>query len=180
MKKTTLKRVVPAVVCGTILVLQAAPRCAADPLGGPSAISVGGFWPNDTEEAENSGGSNQLDADLRYHIPVPNPLDVPARTVLDVGAEFGSSNGNHSLVVPITIGEDVALMNKRSPLSSNTAYVGAGVGAYILNESGLSEATRVGGYVGLGYNFVAPLFVEAKYQFVDHADGATVNVGIRF
>ncbi len=147
-------------------------------LGGPSSLSVGAFFPN-SHDAKDRGGSTQISADFRYHVPVPNPLDVPARTVVDLGVQTGAKDGKHSTIIPITIGEVVGT-SKQSPLSAGSVYVGAGVGAYILNQSGISTATRLGGYVNAGYNVNASTFIDAKYQFVDHGSGPAVNVGFRF
>lgn len=147
-------------------------------LGGPTSISVGGFWPN-SGEAEDNGGSTQLDADLRYHITAGDPLTVPARTFLDLGVIAGSDHGNHDTIVPVTVGEDFGF-NNESPLASGNAYAGGGIGAYFENMSGLSTQTRLGGFVNLGYNVSTSIFVEGKYQWVNNADGTTVNVGYRF
>ena len=147
-------------------------------LGGPTAISVGGYWPSD-EDAKDAG-QTQINADLRYHVPVKdNPITVPHSTVLAVGVEAGSKDGNHSTIIPITIGEELGANNK-SPLASGNGYLGLGIGAYIINQSGLSTATRLGGYVSAGYNFTQAVFAEGKYQWVDHGTGPLLNLGYRF
>jgi|SRR3569833_346957 len=169
--------------CGLLLTVGLAhPANAAGPaipgLGGPTALTVGGYWPSDNDAKR--GGTTQLNADLRYHVPVKdNPITVPHSTVLAVGVEAGSKDGNHNTIIPITIGEELGLDNK-SPLAINNGYVGVGVGAYVMNQSGISTATRLGGYVSAGYNFTQSVFAEGKYQFVDHGSGPMLNVGFRF
>jgi len=184
MKDTKNYAWIPA-ACGLAIAMSAGLATsanAADPkipgLGGPTSLSVGAYWPS-SDDAKR-GGSTQIDADLRYHVPVKdNPITVPHSTVLDIGIQAGSKNGNHNTIIPITIGEELGLNNK-SPLATGNGYVGAGVGAYVLNQSGLSTATRLGGYVDAGYNFTQAVFVEGKYQWVDHGSGPMLNVGYRF
>jgi len=147
-------------------------------IGGPSSISAGIFAPT-SDDAKHGGGKTQFDANFRYTLPVPNPLDVPARTVLDLGVQTGARDGKHSTVVPITVGEVVGLSGK-SPNAAGEGYAGVGVGAYIINQSGLSTATRLGGFGELGYNINSSFFVDARYQFVQHANGPLFNVGYRF
>jgi hypothetical protein len=184
MKKTTFTGCIPAVACGLAIAMTAGLSTAANAqgpsaLGGPTAISVGAYWPN-SDEASHAGGSTQIDADLRYHIPVKdNPITIPSRTILEAGVEAGASHGNHNTIIPVTIGEEFG-MNQKSPLATNNGYVGAGVGVYFMNQSGLSSAARLGGYVSAGYNFTPSVFGEAKYQWVDHGNGPLVNVGYRF
>jgi hypothetical protein len=185
MQPTLLKYLSPVLVLAAAAWILAAPvpAQAAGPaipgLGGPTAISVGAYWPQ-SDDAKDSGGSTQITADLRYHVPVnANPLNTPARTVVDVGVDAGAVHGNHDTIVPVTIGEEFGA-NKQSPMATGNFYVGAGFGAYILNQSGLSTATRLGGYVGAGYNITQSVFAEGKYQFVDHGDGPTLSVGMRF
>ena len=185
MKTLTFKNCIPAVVGGVAIALTsglARSANAADPkipgLGGPTAVSVGAYWPKDDDAKR--GGSTQIDGDLRYHVPVKdNPITVPHSTVLSVGVQAGSKGGRHNTIIPITIGEELGLNNK-SPLATGNGYVGAGVGAYIINQSGISTAARLGGYVSAGYNFSPAVFGEAKYQFVDHGSGPLLNVGYRF
>lgn len=186
MKRSVIQACIPVVAGGLAIALTVALSTSARAdgpaipgLGGPTSLSVGGFWPS-SGDAKDSGGSTQIDANLRYHIPVKdNPLTVPARTFLNVGVEAGAKDGNHNTIIPITVGEELGLDNK-SPLASGNGYVGAGVGAYIMNQSGLSTATRLGGFVNAGYNFTSQVFAEADYQWVNHGNGALVNVGFRF
>lgn len=181
MKPTMLKFCMPALVCGFAVALVAGTTSAAHAqgIGGPTSLSVGGFWPS-SGQAKYDGGTTQIDADLRWHVPVhDNPITMPARTVLDVGVEAGADHGNHDTIVPVTIGEDLGLNNK-SPLAPNNAYVGVGVGAYFENMSGLSSQARLGGYVSVGYNFTHAVFLEGKYQWAQDADGPMLNVGYRF
>jgi len=183
MKDKKFKAWIPA--CGLAMMMSAGLTTsanAADPkipgLGGPTSLSVGAYWPS-SDDAKR-GGSTQIDADLRYHVPVKdNPITVPHSTVLDIGVQAGSKDGKHNTIIPITIGEELGLNNK-SPLATGNGYVGAGVGAYVINQSGISTATRVGGYVDAGYNFTQAVFVEGKYQWVDHGSGPMLNLGYRF
>ena len=147
-------------------------------VGAPSSIQIGGFFPN-SGDAKDRGGNTQLSADFRYHFPVPLQSLTPTRTFFDVGVQTGAKDGNHSTIIPITIGESVGLTGQ-SPEASGTPYAAAGVGAYILNQSGFSTATRIGGFGELGYNINNAVYVNARYQFVDHGNGPSVNVGFRF
>jgi hypothetical protein len=157
---------------------QAAPGPAVPGIGGPTSISIGGFFPG-SHDATDRGGSTQFVGEFRYTLPVPNPLDVPTRTVASLGVETGARDGKHSTVIPITIGEEVGL-NKTSPSAGGQPYAGGGLGVYVINQDGISTATRIGGYLVLGYNVNSSVYVDAKYQFVDHADGPLVQVGLRF
>jgi len=182
LKESIYKAGVAALVAAAALVLavtaQAAPGPAIPGIGGPSSISVGGYFPN-SADASDRGGATQLAGEFRYQLPVPNPLDVPARTVATLGIETGARHGNHSTIIPVTIGEMVGLSHT-SPNAAGTAYAGAGVGVYFENQSGISTAARIGGYAVIGYNINGMTYVDAKYQFVDHGDGPLVQVGLRF
>jgi len=123
------------------------------------------------------GGSIQAAAELRYGLPSV-PL-TPTRTVLSVGAEWGSRNGSHSLIVPLTVAEYAGL-NGKSPSSAGTPYAGAGIGYYLLQQSGFGNRAEVGGFGALGYNFPFGLFVEGKYQVVSRGNGALFSLGLRF
>lgn len=147
-------------------------------VGGPTSLQVGGFFPN-SSDAKDRGGSTQLNADLRYHLPVPLQSATPSETFFDLGVQTGAKDGKHSTVIPLTVGELVGLSGQ-SPDAAGAAYAGAGVGVYFLNQSGLSTAARIGGFGELGYNINSRLFVDARYQFVDHADGPSANIGFRF
>lgn len=177
-----LTRLIPAIAAVAALSLALKPAAAAPGptlpvLGGPSSIVVGGFFPMDND-AKHAGGAAEINVDFRYGLPVPN-LITPTRTVISLGVETGAHSGKHSTVIPLTISQIVSLTGG-SPFSPGAFYVGAGVGGYVLNQSGLSSATRVGGLVTAGYNFTDAIYLDAKYQFVKHADGATVGVGLRF
>ena len=185
MKKTTLKQTIPAATLGLAAVLTVglatsakAGNASIPGLGGPTSLSVGAYWPS-SDDAKR-GGSTQINGELKYHIPVKdNPIETPSRTILGVGVQAGSKDGKHNTIIPITVGEEFGL-NKKSPLATGNGYVGAGAGAYIINQSGISTATRLGGYVSAGYNFSQAVFGEAKYQWVDHGNGPMVNLGYRF
>ena len=161
-----------AVVAMLALLLGAVGSASAQtPLGPPSGIGAGVFLPN-TDWAKK-GGDSQLALDLRY-----NFMGIPltdTRTVLDLGYEGGSHSGSHSTIVPLTIGE---YFGSGSP-TSGMPYIGAGVGAYYIDQSAASVTTRFGGYVAAGYTLSA-LFAEAKYQFLDKGNGTTLEVGLMF
>ncbi|BDI29515.1 hypothetical protein CCAX7_15660 [Capsulimonas corticalis] len=184
MKYTDLRsRHLPIVACaaaalGCALPAAAAPGPALPIVGNPSSISAGVFIPS-SGEAKDKGGATQLSVNFRYTLPVPDPIGVPVRTVLDLGVETGAKSGGHSTVIPLTAGV-VAGTGGSSPYAPGSFFYGAGAGAYFINQSSISSATRLGGYVELGYSITGPLYVNAKYQFVDHANGAAVNVGLRF
>ena len=165
------------IACISVRPAAAAPGPVIPGVGGPSAITAGIYLPNDSN-TKDGGGSTQFSGEFRYTLPVPNPLDVPARTVASLGVEFGTSSGKHSTIVPLTVGEVIS--SKGSPVGAGNFFYGAGLGAYFLNRSGFSTATRFGGYGELGYNFTSALFLDAKYQIVQHADGLNLNVGLRF
>ena len=146
-------------------------------VGGPSSFSAGVYLPS-SGEAKDSGNT-QLNLNYRYTLPVENELDVPARTVLDLGAQIGATHGKHNTIIPVTVGEVIGL-NGKSPAATGNAFAGVGVGAYFMNQSGLSSAVRLGGYGELGYNISDSLFVDGRYQFVQHGNGAMINLGYRF
>ncbi len=159
-------------------IATAAPGPALPLIGGPSAISAGVFVPSGGDDKDR-GGSTQLALNFRYTVPVPNPLVVPSRTVIDLGVQTGARNGGHSTVIPITIGQLVSA-NGHSPSAPGAIYVGGGIGAFVINQSGISSATRIGGFAELGYNVTDIIFADARYQFVDHANGLGITVGARF
>ena len=170
-----------SLLSGTLLIAgiaNAAPGPTIPLVGSPTSISFGLFAPNGGD-AETNGGNEQYSLDFRYALPIPNPLDVPVRTVGDIGLQTGAKDGNHSTVVPFTVGEMMGANNK-SPLAGGNTYFGLGAGVYFLNQSGLSSVARLGGYAQLGYNLNSATYLEAKYQFVTHADGLNVNIGLRF
>ena len=145
-------------------------------IGSPTAIAIGGYLPSG--DASRRGGSVQITGEFRYTLFVPNPLNAPARTVAALGVEYGSKSGNHSLVVPLTVGEIVGFNG--SPTAGGVGFGGGGVGAFYESQSGVSSQIRLGGYVELGYNVTSMVFVDAKYQMASHANGATVMAGLRF
>ena len=145
-------------------------------LGGPTAITAGVFVPTDSRPT-HAGGGQQLSLEARYALP-----GVPftgLKTVVSVGLEDGSQGGGHSTIIPFTIGE-YAGSGGVNPLKFKDAYIGAGLGPYLENESGISTTTRIGGFVAVGYNTPIALFVEGKYQFVQDGSGFTASVGLRF
>ncbi len=159
---------------------SAAPGPPLPVIGGPTGISAGVFVPNG--DAARAGGSEQFALDFRYGVPLPNP--TPLVPVISLGVETGSRAGSHSTVVPLTAGLLVGL-NGISPNAGGSVFAGGGVGIYFLNQhrnSGneLGASTRGGAYGELGYNITHLVFVDAKYQFVDHADGLMATVGLRF
>jgi hypothetical protein len=163
-----------------LLVACVATRADAQSLpvvGYPTTITAGAFFPSGGTAKQN-GGSSQLYVELRYGFPVSVPL-TPTRTVVSVGAEFGDANGGHSTIVPITIGEYWGAGGK-SPFAANNYYVGAGVGPYIENMSGISTKAEFGGYGTIGYNIGLGFFVDAKYQVVANGSGTLVGAGFRF
>jgi len=160
-------------VYGQLAKISAAPASERQ-----SRVSQNANSPN-SADASDRCGATQLAGEFRYQLPVPNPLDVPARTVATLGIETGARHGNHSTIIPVTIGEMVGLSHT-SPNAAGTAYAGAGVGVYFENQSGISTAARIGGYAVIGYNINGMTYVDAKYQFVDHGDGPLVQVGLRF
>ena len=170
----------------TSLALAAPAAAAPGPplpvLGSPTGLSAGAFFP--TSGAAKAGGSTQLDIEFRYAIPLPNP--TPLLPVVGLGVETGSRSGNRSTVVPLTAGLLVGL-NGLSPNAGGSIFAGGGVGVYFLNHhrsgSGLNQlgtSTRFGGYGELGYNLTGLVFVDAKYQIVDRANGVSASVGLRF
>ena len=151
-------------------------------IGAPSAISVGAFVPSSS--AAKSGGNTQFDVEFRYGIPLPNP--TPLIPVIGVGVETGSKSGSRSTIVPVTVGLDVGL-NGLSANAAGAVYAGGGIGYYFINQhqggnviDQLGTHNRVGGYGELGYNFTRLIFLNAKYQFADRADGLSATVGLRF
>lgn len=176
MKKSALGILVPLVAIAMTAGLSTAANAG---IGGPTSLSVGAFWPS-SDDASSTGGGTQLNADLRYHVPAKNnTLNVPSRTVFDVGIEAGATDGAHSTIVPVTIGEEIGLSNQ-SPLAVNNGFLGAGIGVYFVDQSFITSSAELGGYVNAGYNISASTFVEGKYQFADHGDGPMLDVGFRF
>lgn len=182
MKKLHLRMSIAAAFISSALLVSgkayAAPGPTLPVVGSPSSISAGVFLPNGGD-AKDRGGSTQLSVDFRYTVPVPNPLDVPARTIVSLGVQTGAKSGNHSTIVPLTVGEMFGA-NGKSPAAAGNTYFGIGAGVYFMNQSGISSTARIGGYAHVGYNINAVTYVDAKYQVVTHGDGLNVNVGLRF
>jgi hypothetical protein len=143
----------------------------------PSAVSVGLFLPS-SSDAKNAGGSSQLYVSAQYGLPVNVPL-TPTRTVVTLEGEFGTHGGQHSNIIPLTIGEYVGASGK-SAFASQNVYAGIGAGVYLENIGSDSSTGQVGGYGVIGYNIGAGFFVQAKYQVVKSANGPIVSVGSRF
>lgn len=180
MKLTLSLPALAAALTVSILTLRpaaAAPGPALPVLGSPNSVVLGAFFPSDGD-ARQVGGNAQISADFRYGLPVPNPI-AATRTVISLGVETGAHSGKHSTVIPLTVSQIVS-SNGGSPFAPGAFYFGGGAGIYLLNQSGLSTATRFGALLNAGYNFSDALYFDAKYQFVKHADGLTVGVGLRF
>jgi hypothetical protein len=156
----------------------AAPGPNLPVIGSPGAVSLGAFIPS-SNDAKDKGGSTQLDINFQYGLPLIGSLGPLSHTVIGVGVETGTKSGGHSTVIPVTISQMFGV-NGQSPTAGGSFYYGVGVGAYFLNQSGISVATRIGGQVEGGYNLTSSIFVDAKYQIVDHADGPIISVGARF
>jgi hypothetical protein len=165
---------------GAILVrpVGAVPGPSLPVLGGPSSLSVGAFFPS-SDKTKDAGGATQLAVDFHYMLPVPNPLNIPTRTMVNLGVEAGAKNGRHSTVIPLTISQVVA-PSGGSPVGGGSPYIGVGVGVYVVNTSGLSASSKIGGFAQIGYNLTSMFFIDAKYQFVQDANGAVVSAGLRF
>lgn len=155
----------------------AAPGPSLPVIGSPNSIVAGIFLPTDSN-TKNAGGNSQVAVDFRYGLPVPN-LITPTRTVISLGVQAGKRGGGHSTIVPLTISQIVST-NGGSPFAPGNAYVGAGLGAYLLNQSGIKATLRIGGQAVVGYNVTDAIFLEGKYQFVKDGNGATVSAGLRF
>ena len=177
MKQVSLCTLVLVLVSLFVLAGAAKQACAQVPGAGlPSGIGISAYVPT-SSEAVRTGGALQSAAELRYGLPSV-PL-TPTRTVLSIGAEWGSRNGNHSLIVPLTVAEYVGL-NGKSPSSNGTPYAGIGLGYYLMQQSGYGNRAEAGGFGTLGYNFPFGLFVEGKYQEVSRGNGFMLSLGLRF
>lgn len=161
----------------TALPAAAAPGPSLPLVGSPNSIIAGVFLPS-SGNARDAGGSTQLDVNFRYGLPVPN-LIAPTRTILGLGVETGAHGGGHSTIIPLTVSQ-IFSTNGLSPFSTGTVYVGAGLGFYILNQSGIKTTTRIGGQGLVGYNVTDAVFLEGKYQFVKDGNGGTLSAGLRF
>ena len=167
---------VSAMAIGNIA--QAAPGPVIPLVGSPSALSLGVFVPSGSD-AKDKGGSTQFSANFQYGLPIIGSLGPLSHTVIGLGVQSGSKGGAHSTVVPLTVTQLFGV-NNASPTAGGSAYYGLGAGLYFLNQSDISVATRIGAQVQAGYNFTSILFADAKYQFVDHANGFVFSVGGRF
>lgn len=177
MKHVSLCTLILALACTFAILCSAHPASAQVPGAGlPSGIGVSAFVPT-SREAVRTGGALQSAAELRYGLPSV-PL-TPTRTVLSIGAEWGSRNGNHSLIVPVSIAEYVGL-NGKSPSANGSPYAGIGIGYDFMQQSGYGNRGEVGGFGTLGYNFPFGLFVEGKYQAVSRGNGFLFSLGLRF
>lgn len=177
-----MKTSIYAAAVSLVALVSSIPAMAQGPslplVGSPSSITAGVFLPS-SSDAKNAGGSTQFDVNFNYTLPVPNVTSVSSRTILGLGVEAGSKSGKHETIVPITIGQIYSLSGGGVTQAGQT-YAGAGLGVYVLNQSGLATSGKIGGYVQLGYNINDTTFVDAKYQGVKSANGFTANVGFRF
>ncbi|MBV9852609.1 MAG: hypothetical protein JO250_23360 [Armatimonadetes bacterium] len=157
---------------------KAAPGPVIPLVGSPSGLSLGVFVPSGSD-AKDKGGSTQFAANFQYGLPIIGSLGPLSHTVIGLGVETGSKGGAHSTVIPLTVSQLFGA-NNASPTAAGNAYYGVGAGLYFVNQSNISVATRIGAQAQAGYNFTSVLFADAKYQFVDHANGFVVSVGGRF
>ena len=156
----------------------AAPGPVIPLVGAPSGLSAGVFIPSDGS-TKDKGGSSELAINFQYGLPLIGSLGPLSHTVIGLGVETGSKGGSHSTVIPLTISQMFGA-NNASPTAAGNFYYGGGVGLYFLNQSSVSVATRIGAQLEAGYNVTSALYADAKYQFVDHANGFVVSVGGRF
>lgn len=175
-------RIAPFVLAALAGALVARPASAAPGpslpiIGSPNSIVAGVYLPTDSA-TRRAGGSSQIDVSFRYGLPVPN-LIAPTRTVLSLGVQTGARGGGHSTIIPLTVSQ-VFSTNGASPFSTGTVYVGAGLGVYLLNQSGIKTTARIGGQGLVGYNVTDAVFLEGKYQFVQDGNGGTLAAGLRF
>lgn len=179
MKATHIAPLALAALAGAVVAGPAlsAPGPSLPIVGSPNSIVAGVFLPNDSA-ARRAGGSSQVDVSFRYGLPVPN-LIAPTRTVLGLGVQIGARGGGHSTIIPLTVSQ-VFSTNGASPFSTGTVYVGAGLGLYVLNQSGIKTTARIGGQGLVGYNVTDAVFLEGKYQFVQDGNGGTLAAGLRF
>ena len=165
---------VAALALGTAA--QAAPGRPSRSWGSECAVA-GGFVPSGSD-AKDKGGFEQIRGRLQYGLPIIGSLGLLSHTVIGLGCNR-VQGGAHSEVIPLTVSQLFGV-GGASPTAAGNAYYGVGVGAYFLNQSNISVATRIGAQVQAGYNFTSVVFADAKYQFVDHANGFVVSVGGRF
>jgi hypothetical protein len=163
---------------GTSTVQAQAPGPVLPVLGAPSTVSLGLFIPSGSD-AKTKGGASQFQANFTYGLPLIGSLGPLSHTVIGLGIETGSKGGAHSTVIPLTVSQLFGV-NGQSPTASGSFYYGVGAGLYFLNQSNISVATRIGAQLQGGYNITSVLFADAKYQFVDHADGFLFSIGGRF
>ena len=160
---------------GAITTAQAAPGPAIPLLGGPNSVSAGVFVPSGGDA--KVGGNTQFAVEFRYGLPIPLP--TATRTVIALGVETGSKNGSHSTVIPVSIGQIASV--------GYGFYAGGGVGYYFINQhrnsntlDTLKTTHQAGAYGEVGYSLADTIFVNAKYQFVSHANGLMVTAGLHF
>ena len=168
-----------AALCIVGIPAKAAPGPSLPVAGSPTSIEVGIFAPSDNKDSKNLGGSTQFSGFFNYTLPIPLQSATPTTTEISLGVEAGNRSGNHYVVVPITATELFGL-NGLSPNASGSIYAGAGIGAYVLNGSGSATAGRLGAQIQAGYNITSMIFIDARYQWVEQADGVTADVGLRF
>jgi hypothetical protein len=157
-------------LCGSALGTSQA-RADSLPLAGPpDGFAVGAFVPESSKAKQ--GGSTQFTGELHYGLPT-----IPffgGNLVSTLGYEGGNHNG-HSTIVPLTIGAYFGSGEAGQPIP----YIGGGVGAYYIDQSGAGTKIRGGGYVAAGYKF-SYLFAEARYQFLQDGNGFMFDVGTHF
>src|SRR5262249_15925452 len=142
------------------------------------SVSAGAFFPA-SARIKNNTGDAMVAVDVHYLLPATNPLTVPSRRIVSAGVEAGASGGRHATIIPVTISQVIGV-NHPSPVAANAPYYGVGLGAFFINQAGLSAATKIGGFVQGGYNLTGPAFVDVKYQLAKDADGWLVAAGYRF
>lgn len=165
-----------------------APRTAAAQIGAASPLPVrlklGAFFPADGATRRETDGTH-FSGEIDISVPF---LRGAGSSYLSLGYSENFSGDRKLRTVPLSFTQTSAPPNPAEVLTGNL-YYGSGVAAYFVRASGGEQPTGdkvlFGGFLLLGYQSPAKLFVEAKYHLVGgrveglRPNGLQVFVGTR-
>lgn len=160
------------------------------PVQKPLSIKVGANFPTESSARSNEG-TTTLSAGLDYAF-VKTAEASPTLPSIYLDYAGGNKNGGHVN----TYGLGVAVRQYTNGAigsggSTTAPYIGAGIGAYVVDVrngsggGGSSTKTNLGGKVFAGVEFGGGVFVEANYQLIGsnkgvNPSGIGAQLGYRF
>ena len=160
---------------------SAARAQATEPVQKPTTIKLGVFLPTNAN-LKNGIGKTWFSAGADYAF---NKQGAGQGLMPLAYVDYAGKSSSGVTVNYVGIGPGVRYYTSPPGTSSLTPYLGAGVGAYFIHATTISNKTRVGFKVNAGLEFNQSYLLEVNYTNAGsvvgtRVDGINVQAGLRF